>query len=209
VSVYGINFSGDSITGASGFPLQPTLGGASVLVDAKAVPMLSVSPWQINFELPQETPVKNANFQVSFNDGIVTAAEVIAVEATGPAVFVTEAQQAAVLHAGTSILVDDAHPGKAGETLELFGTGLGVTDPLVAAGQPSPANPPAVARITPVVLINNNVPSQVLFAGLAPGLAGVYQVNFVVPTGLKPGHTTITLSNRERTTGSSGTITVQ
>ncbi len=209
VSVYGINFSGDSITGAAGFPLQPTLGGASVLVDAKAVPMLSVSPWQINVELPQETPVKSANFQVSFDDGIATPAEVIAVDATGPAVFVTETQQAAVLHAGTSILVDDAHPAKAGETLEMFGTGLGVTDPVIGAGQPAPANPPAVARITPVVLINNNVPAQVLFAGLAPGLAGVYQVNFVVPAGLKPGHTTITLSNAQRTAGSSGTITIQ
>jgi uncharacterized protein (TIGR03437 family) len=61
----------------------------------------------------------------------------------------------------------------------------------------------------PLVIINNNVPAQVLFAGLAPGLAGVYQLNFVVPTGLKPGHTTVTLSNRERTAGSSGTITVQ
>jgi uncharacterized protein (TIGR03437 family) len=171
--------------------------------------MLSVSPWQINVELPQETPVKITNFQVSFNDGIVTSAEVIAVDVSGPAVFVTETQQAAVLHAGTSILVDDAHPAKAGETLEMFGTGLGITDPLVAAGQPSPSNPPAVARITPVVLINNNVPAQVLFAGLAPGLAGVYQVNFIIPTALKPGRTTITLSNRERTAGSSGTITVQ
>ena len=209
VSVYGINFSGDSITGAAGFPLLPTLAGASVLVDAKAVPMLSVSPWQINVELPQETPVKSANFQVSFDDGIATPAEVIAVDATGPAVFVTETQQAAVLHAGTSILVDDPHPAKAGETLEMFGTGLGVTDPAIPAGQAAPANPPAIARITPVVWINNNVPAQVVFAGLAPGLAGVYQVNFVVPTGLKPGRTTITLTNRERTAGSSGTITIQ
>jgi uncharacterized protein (TIGR03437 family) len=209
VSVYGINFSGDSITGAPGFPLQPALGGASVLVDKNAVPMLSVSPWQINVELPQETPVKAANFQVSFTDGVATPAELIAVDATGPAVFVTDTQQAAVLHAGTSILVDDAHPGTAGETLEMFGTGLGVTDPLVPAGQPSPSNPPAGARIMPLVIINNNVQAQVLFAGLAPGLAGVYQVNFVVPEGVKAGRATITLSNNQRTAGSSGTIAIQ
>jgi WD40-like Beta Propeller Repeat len=98
VSVYGINFTGDSITGAAGFPLPPTLGGASVLADAKALPMLSVSPWQINFELPQETPVKSANFQASFDNGIVTPAEIVTVETTGPAVFVSGAQQAAVLH---------------------------------------------------------------------------------------------------------------
>jgi uncharacterized protein (TIGR03437 family) len=208
LSVYGINFSGDSITGAAGFPLPPVLGGVSVLLDGKALPMLSVSPWQINVHLPQETPVTNANFQVSFDNGFVTPAEVVAVQATGPAVFVTDTQQAAVLHAGTSILADDAHPAKAGEILEMFGTGLGVTDPSVPAGQPAPVNPLAQAKITPVVSINN-VDVQVLFAGLAPGFAGVYQVNFVVPTGLKAGHNTLTVRNVQRTVGGSGTITIQ
>ncbi len=207
VSVYGINFSGDSITGAAGFPLPLALGGASVLVDAKPVPMLSVSPWQINIELPQETPVTNSSFQASFDNGAVTPAEVAAIQATGPAVFVTDTQQAAVLHAGTSILADDAHPAKPGETLEMFGTGLGVTDPAIPAGQPAPANPPAIAKVTPVVSINN-VEAQVLFAGLAPGFAGVYQVNFVVPAGLRAGRNTLTVRNAQRF-GSSGTITIQ
>jgi uncharacterized protein (TIGR03437 family) len=208
VSVYGLNFSNDSITGARGFPLPPALGGVSVLLDAKALPMLSVSPWQINVQLPQETPVKSANFQASFDDGFVTPSEVAAVEATGPAVFLIDMQQAAVLHAGTSILADDAHPAKAGEILEMFGTGLGVTDPAVPAGQPAPANPLAQAKVTPVVSINN-VDAQVLFAGLAPGFAGVYQINFVVPMGLKAGHNTLTVRNVQRTVGGSGTITIQ
>lgn len=208
LSVYGINFSSDSITGAAGFPLPPALAGVSVLVDAKPVPMLSVSPWQINVQLPQETPVKSANFQASFDNGFVTPAEIAAVEATGPAVFVTETQQAAVLHAGAAILADDAHPAKAGEILEMFGTGLGVTDPAVPAGQPSPTNPPARANVTPVVSIGN-LDAQVLFAGLAPGFAGVYQVNFVVPIGLKAGHNTLTVRNVQRTAGGSGTITIQ
>jgi uncharacterized protein (TIGR03437 family) len=30
-------------------------------------------------------------------------------------------------------------------------------------------------------------PAQVLFAGLAPGFAGLYQVNAVVPPGITPG----------------------
>lgn len=121
--------------------------------------------------------------------------------------FVTDTQQAAVLHAGTSILVDDAHPAKAGETLEMFGTGLGVTDPSIPAGRAAPANPPAIAKVTPVVSINN-VEAQILFAGLAPGFVGVYQVNFVVPAGLKPGRNTLTVRNAQRF-GSSGTITIQ
>jgi uncharacterized protein (TIGR03437 family) len=208
VSVYGINFSGDSITSAVGFPLLPALAGVSVLADAKAVPILSVSPWQINVELPQETPVKSTNFQASFDNGFVTPAEAAAVETTAPAVFLTDTQQAAVLHAGTSILADDTHPATAGETLEMFGTGLGATDPPIPAGQPAPANPLSMAIVTPVVSVNN-VDAKVLFAGLAPGFAGVYQVNFVVPAGVKAGHNTLTVRNPQRNIGASGTITIQ
>jgi uncharacterized protein (TIGR03437 family) len=208
LSLYGINFSVDSITSAAGFPLLTTLAGVSVLVDGKAVPILSISPWQINVELPQETPVKATNFQASFDNGFVTPAEVAAVEATAPAVFLTDTQQAAVLHAGTSILADDAHPAKPGEVLEMFGTGLGVTDPPVPAGQPAPANPQSIARVTPLVSINN-ADAQVLFAGLAPGFAGVYQVNFAVPAGVRTGHNTLTVRNPQRNIGASGTITIQ
>ena len=150
----------------------------------------------------------NANFQASFDNGFITPAEVVAVQATGPAVFVTDTQQAAVLHAGTSILADDAHPATAGETLEMFGTGLGVTDPPIPAGMPAPANPLSMAIVTPVVSINS-VDAKVLFAGLAPGFAGVYQVNFVVPAGVKAGHNTLTVRNPQRNIGGSGTISIQ
>ena len=113
-----------------------------------------------------------------------------------------------MLHAGTSILADDAHPAKAGEILEMYGTGLGATDPPIPAGQPAPANPLSKARVTPLISINN-ADAKVLFAGLAPGFAGVYQVNFVVPVGVKAGHNTLTVRNPERNIGGSGTITIQ
>jgi uncharacterized protein (TIGR03437 family) len=201
ISVYGINFGADSITGAGGFPLPRTLGGASVLADGAQLPMLSVSPWQITAQLPPETPAGKSNFQASFADGAITPAEAIQVAAAAPAIFAISsrsdnigADQAAVFHAGTGIPADDAHPAKAGEVLEMYGTGIGATDPVVAAGQPAPANPVARAVMQPVVRLGTAVAS-VLFSGLTPGLAGVAQVNIVVPSGLAPGRYRVTLDS--------------
>lgn len=215
LSVYGINLNGDSITSAGGFPLPPILGGASVLINGTQLPMLSVSPWQMNAQLPQETPAQSASFQVLFADGAITPPEAAGIVTAAPALFVGQEQrigvtvyQAAAFHAGTATLVDDDHPAHAGEALEMYGTGLGTTDPAVPAGQPSPASPVATARVQPSVQIGG-VAARVLFAGLTPGLAGVYQVNIVVPGGLKPGRYGVSLQSDGANTGAPGTIAVQ
>jgi uncharacterized protein (TIGR03437 family) len=43
----------------------------------------------------------------------------------------------------------------------------------------------------PPVLTINGAPSPLLFAGLTPGLVGLYQMNFQVPAGLSAGNITI------------------
>jgi uncharacterized protein (TIGR03437 family) len=214
-SVYGINFSGDSITGASGFPLPRTLGGASVLVNGAQVPMLSTSPWQLTAQLPPDAPVQSSNFQASFVDGTITPAEVTTVVTAAPALFGSQLQssdmivdQAAVFHAGTAIPADDEHPAKAGEILEMYGTGIGPTDPVAPAGQPSPANPVARALMQPVVRIGT-VEATVLFAGLTPGLAGVAQLNIVVPSGLKPGRYPVSLGGNGEGLDAAASIVIQ
>ncbi len=215
IAVYGINLAGDAMTTAGGFPLPDALAGASVLANGTKLPMLSVSPWQVNAQLPQETTAQTANFQVAFQDGTVTPAEPALIEAAAPDLFVSQIQEgditlypAAAFHAGTRIPADDGHPAQAGEALEMYGTGLGVTDPPVSAGQPSPANPVAVAKLTLLVLIGE-IEAKVLFAGLTPGLAGVYQVNILVPPGLTPGRYPVTLKAAGTNLGGLGTIAVE
>jgi len=79
-----------------------------------------------------------------------------------------------------------AVPSAPGETLEIYGLGLGITDPLVAAGVPSPASLPARALEPPHLQIGG-IDAKITFAGLTPGLAGVYQVNAIVPAGIASG----------------------
>jgi uncharacterized protein (TIGR03437 family) len=59
-------------------------------------------------------------------------------------------------------------------------TGLGPVDPPVSAGQAAPASPLAHATV-PIRVQVGGVETAMSFAGLAPGMAGIYQVNFRVP----------------------------
>ena len=69
--------------------------------------------------------------------------------------------------------------------LPIYGTGLGATDPFVPAGMPAPSVP--LARAFPPQVTMGGRAATVFFAGLTPGLAGLYQVNAIVPPGLRPG----------------------
>jgi uncharacterized protein (TIGR03437 family) len=189
ISVYAFNLTDDRFAAAGAFPLPLELAGVSLLVNGGAVPLLAVTPWQLNAQLPQETPAGQAQFQVRFADGAVTPAGTAQVPAVSPAIFTIPYQQttlAAAFNAATGALADEAHPLAAGDVLAIYGSGLGATNPLVPAGLPAPFSPLAVV-VAPVEVLVGTAPAKVLFAGLTPGLAGLYQVNAIVPGGLKPG----------------------
>lgn len=163
------------------------------MVNSKAVPLLAVTPWQINAQLPQWVPAGTATFQVRDANGATLPPLSATVESLAPVNFSYPFvqgrlyyPQAAAYHAGTGVPADMDHPVSAGETIEIYGLGLGVTEPVVEAGLASPSSPPARAVQTPRLQIGGR-DAVVTFAGLAPGFAGVYQVNAVVPLGLAPG----------------------
>lgn len=215
ISIYGINFTNESVGYAGGFPLPDTLAQISVIANNKKLPLLSVSPWQVNAQVPQDVPLQSTNFQVTSSSGSSTPALAATVVAASPALFSSLTSkngstyyQAAVLHAGTTTLADADHPAKAGEVLEMYGTGLGVTVPPVPAGLPSPGTPPAVAAATPSVQIGG-LDAKVLFAGLTPGLVGLYQIDIVVPSGLRAGAYTVSLKTGDIRIDGPGYINVE
>jgi uncharacterized protein (TIGR03437 family) len=213
VSVYGSNLtSTDGIVVATGFPLPLTLGGMSLLVNGAQAPLLALTPWQINAQLPADAAGANTTFQVKYAAGqsnIITAT----VEPLAPAVFSFVASdsrggsyfQAAAYHAETATPADAVNPAAPGEVLEMYATGLGPTNPPVTAGIAAPSNPPATTAVTPEVFVGA-VQAQVLFSGLAPGLAGVYQINIAVPATLSSNVYQITI--RAGTASSSGPASI-
>jgi uncharacterized protein (TIGR03437 family) len=184
ITATGTNLAADGGVRAEQFPLPETLAGVSLLANGTPLPLVAVTPWQVTAQLPQEQPEGAAAFQLRFSDGAQPAPVAADVYGYAPWLY-AGADCQAFYHAGTAQLADDAHPAVAGEVVMSFWTGLGRTDPWIQAGLPAPASP--LARSVQPELSIGGQPATVTFAGLAPGFAGLYQVNVAVPSGLKPG----------------------
>jgi uncharacterized protein (TIGR03437 family) len=193
--ISGWNFADDAEVDATSLPLPQTLGGISVNWNGQPIPLLSINPTQITAQLPfTASAVDATQFLVSFDGGGQVSASAAVKDAAPeilryPVAYVNT-NLAMAFHAGTNIPADQGHPAVAGETLETYGIGLGAVSPAVDAGSPGPADPPAGAVAVPQVKIGNQN-AKVSFAGLAPGLVGIDQVNIVVPSGLKSGLQTL------------------
>ena len=88
--------------------------------------------------------------------------------------------------------VSDAAPAKAGDVLLMYCLGLGTTNPAIADGSISPAQPLAMTPGVTVSIGGRNAAIQ--FAGLVPNYVGLYQINAVMPDGVAPGPAVLTVT---------------
>jgi adhesin/invasin len=87
---------------------------------------------------------------------------------------------------GTQYLVEQDSPLQEGHAVVLYCAGLGPVSPSVPEGAAAPLEPLSQTS-NPVTLTIGGQQATVLFAGLAPGFAGLYQVNALVPAGVEKG----------------------
>jgi len=173
-SVYGSSMArtGES---AETWPLPLTLADVEVSVNGVTAPLLFVSPLQINFQVPWNLPVGDATVDVSL-DGVRALPLSAPLLHASPGIF-------AAAHAADFSLVSAAKPAIPGEMLSLFGTGLGPVSPEVRDGESASLD--VLSRTLETVTATlSGTPVEVTFSGLAPGLAGVYQVNLRLPATL-------------------------
>jgi hypothetical protein len=104
---------------------------------------------------------------------------------TVPRILTTD-RGAAVVHSGDFAIVSASKPAQAGEILSLFATGLGPTVPRVPSGQPFPSAPLASVN-SPIMVMVNGKPSEVLSAVGFPGSVDGYQINFRMPSDAAKG----------------------
>ena len=98
----------------------------------------------------------------------------------------------AVFRHSDNALVTQTTPAQAGELLTLFATGLGPTKPARNPGELFAASPLSVLN-SPLRVMVNDVPAEVLYAGGYPGTEDLYQVNFRMPSGVTAGTATLQL----------------
>jgi uncharacterized protein (TIGR03437 family) len=81
-------------------------------------------------------------------------------------------------------LITTDRPARAGEVIHAYGSGFGPVTTPPRTGEPASASPLSVLvdKIQCELGMGaDNVPLQVLFAGLAPGMIGVYQIDLRMP----------------------------
>ncbi len=164
--------------------LPLSLDGVTVYVNGIAANLFFVSPGQINFLVPYEITASTATVYVLRNATAGPAVRV-SISNTAPAFFEWNGNLAVAQHAdGTLISV--AAPAKGGEVIVLFAAGLGRTAPDISSGYVAQRAATILYAAQLRVLLNGvECPSgSVLYAGLTPGFAGLYQINLRLPDAL-------------------------
>lgn len=177
ISIFGTNLAATTAL-AGEFPLPYDLGGGSVTINGVRAPLLYASSTQINAQVPFEIPPGNATLTVNGASAFLT------VQPASPGLFTLGNNQAAVLNEDQTVNGPD-RAALAGSKIAAFLTGQGAVSPAVPTGAVALSDPLSIVAL-PVTATLGGRTAAVGFMGLAPNLAGVFQVNLTVPA-LAPG----------------------
>jgi uncharacterized protein (TIGR03437 family) len=154
------------VPGSLGTLFGANLSGKSVSVtfDSNAATLLYAGATQINFQVPVSLGSKTSSTLLVTVDGSSSAPLTVALAPVWPAIFA-----GGVLNQDNTANKAGA-AAKAGSILQIFGTGI-----------------PASATVSVQIADRKNLVP--LYAGAAPGLTGVQQVNAMIPSDLASGAT--------------------
>ena len=176
VTIYGANLSTTTqLASAQPYPVQ--LADVQVLVNGTAVPIEYISPTQINIVYPSVPP---ALTQLTVTNSAGKHATNVLLVPAVPSLFSLDSSgtgPAAAINGITGQIVGAANPLHAGGYASIFLTGL---------GQTTPQNGLDYAQIVPSVSIGGQS-CVVTYAGRAPTIEGVDQINCQVPASVTAG----------------------
>jgi uncharacterized protein (TIGR03437 family) len=184
-TVYGVNLADsiDSNLFDNGAFSSATSSGVTVNVNGLDVPLIYVSPNQINFQMPWETALSPATVNVTVTrNGVVSSAEPITVSPASPSVFLNYTTGVAYT------TVYPAGPITPGVTCVLYGNGFGPASTTLLDGVPAAT---AATTASACALTVDGQPAVVTYCGAAPGEV-IDQLNFIYPSGVTVGSQPVT-----------------
>jgi uncharacterized protein (TIGR03437 family) len=196
---------------ATTLPLPDKLNNVSVTINDIQAPIQFVSPGQINVVVPFDATQAVATIQVN-NNGTLSNTITQFIGATSAGVFTVPeggiGDAAAQDVTANYALVTEDNPAQIGDLVAVYLAGLGSVSGNVTDGQAGPSNPVSNAVNTPEVWIDDvngaSTQATVAFAGLAPGFAGLYQIDFTVPSGVASGDDVLEIIGPDSDTTESG-----
>jgi uncharacterized protein (TIGR03437 family) len=160
----------------------------AVLLDNVPAALYYVSPVQINFLVPPNLLPGPVSVYVDVDSTRGPLIQ-LTLGRAAPGLFQLDPQNAVATFTDGSVLTT-ASPAKPGDFVSLWATGLGETTPPADGFQLPTAAAPLVAGANLSILLDGKPvdPSAIEYAGVAPGYAGLYQINLQLPvsTGANP-----------------------
>jgi len=194
VVIYGNRLGPAELTTAQlvngAFPTE--IAGTSVTFDGRAAPLLYVSPLQVAVMAPFRLAGAASTRMQVIRNGLPSDGVTLAVAPAVPGLFtVNFSGTGAVTALNQDFTVNAAGNAAApGTVIQLYGTGFGAFT--AQPGDGSVIQPPLPALRETVRVEIGGRAASVLYAGPAPGLiAGVIQVNAVIPEGTPAGNASV------------------
>ncbi len=197
LTLYGSNLA-PAAASDSTIPVPQNISGVQVLVNGVAAPVAFVSAGQISALVPQSTAPGIATVQVISN-GAASNTITTLVNLTAPGVYTSSGSYAVAIH-GDYSLVSPSSPAQPGETVAVYVDGLGAVSSPPPDGAAA-ASAPLSGALAVFAVDLDGVPSPgIEYAGLSPGLAATYQINFQVPPGTPAGDHVLGISGPDSRT---------
>jgi len=187
-TIYGTNlaFATHAISTGDirGGALPTSLEGVGVVVNSITASLFFVSPTQINFLVPYELLPGTVTVYVA-RQNLAGPLVKIQLNSAAPGMFIWNGNMAIAAHLNGSVISREA-PAVAGEIIVVYATGLGRVAPDTITGKIASGAATIVARSQLQILLDGVAcpAPNVLYAGLAPGFAGLYQINLKLPSSL-------------------------
>lgn len=190
-SIFGMNLGPSEGLSANLHPvtggLETMTGAVSVSVNGLPAPLLFVSGSQINGLMPADVPGTGVALVSVRYRQVQGEALSVALLAVNPGVFTFPLTTRAIVLNHDGSLNDPARSAPRGTFVSIFGTGQGPVEPSLATGELAGGGDRLSVALEPARVRIGGATAPVTFTGMAPGFAGLFQVNALVPANAPAG----------------------